>query len=258
MNRVMSYCHLSRYEDALRDGEISNDVFTRLGEKQLLARNYNNLGEVLFRADRIQEWLATLERAEGLLHEIGDRKSLALVYMNHAVACTSLNLTSEALRYYRLSKQFAEETGQTWLAAYSNYNLGYLHYLCGEYTKALDILNETRDALPDDPWHVHLCNLTQSEIYLEMNMPHEAIHSAEAAHKGFESNQKPFEMAKAIGVMAIAHSQLHEFKQAVPLFERAVRGMAPERLGVKMRVGIGNVRVAGVPRRRGLRVMPHL
>ncbi|HYR43857.1 MAG TPA: CHAT domain-containing protein [Terriglobia bacterium] len=221
INRIASYTHLSRYDEALRDGEINNEVLTRLGEKQLLARTLNNLGEVLFRADRFQEWLTTLQRSENLLREIGDRKSLALVYMNHAVAFTSLNRSSEALRYYQLSRQLSEETGQTWLAAITSYNLGYLHYVQGQYTQALDILKQTRDALPAEQWHVQLCDLTQSEIYLEMNMLHEAIHYAKSAYESFEVQKKAFEMAKAVGVLAVAHSQLRDFKEAAELFERA-------------------------------------
>ena len=165
-NRVVCYCHLARYEEALRDGEIANEVFTRLGEKTLLARNYNNVAEVLFRLDRNQEWLDALGRAENLLHEIGDRKSLALVCLNRAVAFTSLNLPAEAIRYYESSRQLSEETGQPYLVAVSNYNLGYLHYLQGEYTKALDILTQTRDFLAEEQWYVPLCDLTQSEIFL--------------------------------------------------------------------------------------------
>ena len=221
MNRVMCFCHLSRYEEALRDGAAADEVFSRLGEKSLLARNCNNVGEVLFRLDRVQEWLAALGRAASLLQEIGDEKSLAMVYMNHAVAFTSLNNPSEAFRYYRLSRQLAEETGQTWLAACCNYNVGYLHYVQGEYTKALDILTETRDALSGEQWYVPLCDLTQSEILLEMNMYRDADRLAERAYKVFEPTGKSFEMAKAAGVRAIAKSQLGEFKEAAKMFEQA-------------------------------------
>jgi CHAT domain-containing protein len=220
-NRVVAYSHLGRYEEALRDGEINNEVLARLGEKRLLARNYNNLGEVLFRLDRFQEWLSTLERAESLLQEIGDQDSLALVYLNHAVVLTSLNRSSEALNYYRRSKELAVKAGQAYIAMVCNYNLGYLHYIQGEYTTALDILNETRQALPTEQWYVPLCDLTQSEIYLEMNMYREAARLAQSAYTAFESTEKPFEMAKAVGVMAIARSQLREFKEAERLFERA-------------------------------------
>src|SRR5262249_4440028 len=85
LNRIKCYCDLSRYEEARRDGEISNDVFTRLGEKRLLAHSLNNLGRVFFQLDRFQEWLNTLERAAQLLEEIDDNKSLAMVYWNCGV-----------------------------------------------------------------------------------------------------------------------------------------------------------------------------
>src|SRR5437016_1929142 len=221
LNRIECYRQLTRYEEALHDGKITCQVFTRLGQKQLLARGLNNLGAVFFQLDRFQEWLNSLEEAGKLLQEVGDDKSLSMVYWNQAVALTSLNRGPDAVGYYKLSRKLALETGQTWLAATSNYNLGYHHYTQGEYTRALDILAETRTALSLDHWHLSLCNLTQSEIYLEINMCHDAIRFAEAAYKEFESIQKPFEMAKAVGVMAIAHSQLREYKEAGRLFEKA-------------------------------------
>src|SRR5262249_6539485 len=128
------------------------EVLERLGEKQLLARTLTNLGAALFRTDRFQEWISALGRAAALLKEIGDNKSLATVYMNQAVALTSLNRPSEAFDYYSRAKQFAEASGQMWLAAVINYNEGYLHYLQGEYTKALEVLAATRAALPAEHW----------------------------------------------------------------------------------------------------------
>ena len=223
LNRIECYRQLTRYDEALRDAGISRQVFTRLGDKQLLARSLNNLGAVFFQLDRFQDWLDTLEEAAKLLQEIRDDKSLAMIYWNHAVALTSLNRRLEAAAYYKLARKLALETGQTWLAATSNYNLGYLHYTQGEYTQALDILTETRGALSLDKWHICLCDLTQSEIYLEINMYRDAIRFAEVGYQGFESIQKPFEMAKAIGVMGIAQSQLREYKEAGRLFEQAKR-----------------------------------
>jgi hypothetical protein len=106
------------------------------------------------------------------------------------------------------------------VVACCNYNLGHLHYTIGEYTRALDILTETRP-LTADPWYRALCDLTQSEIYLEMNMYREALEFASSAHAGFEAIQKPFDLARTIGVMAIARSQLREFHEAQRLFEQA-------------------------------------
>ncbi len=243
MNRIVSYCHLSRYDEALRDATAAGEVFERLGQKYFQAMTCMNLGEIFFRLDRWQDWRAALERAESLLQDIGDQKALAIVYMNRAVVCTSQNDPSNAYRYYRMSREMSEQTGQVWLAAVCNYNLGYLHYLQGEYTKALDTLNATREAFLGDRWYVPLCDLTQSEICLEMNMYGEAIRFAESARAGFEANQKPFETAKAIAVIAIAQSQLHNVDHAAELFDcaRAMfleQGNAPRAAGIDVYRGL--------------------
>jgi CHAT domain-containing protein len=221
VDRVSCYGHLGRYEEALRDSEINNEVLTRLGEKRRLAMSLNNHGEILFRLERFQEWMTALGKAAKLLEEIGDHQSLALIYMNQALALTSLNWSDEAILYYRLSRDLADGNGQKWLAARCNYNLGHLHYTIGEYTRAIDILTETRRALAGDPWYCALCDLTQSEIYLEINMYRDAIEFANSAHKGFQAIEKPFDVARAIGVMAIARSQLREFQEAERLFGQA-------------------------------------
>src|SRR5881628_3237111 len=36
LNRIHCYLYLARYDEALRDGEIASQVFTRMDEKQLL------------------------------------------------------------------------------------------------------------------------------------------------------------------------------------------------------------------------------
>ena len=104
-------------------------------------------------------------------------------------------------------------------------------------------MEQTRSALSLDQWLLSLCDLTQSEIYLEINMYRDAIRFAGAAYDRFETIGKPFEMAKAIGVMAVAHSQLREFKEAGRLFQQA-RTMFTEQ---------GNeVRAAGMDLYRGV------
>jgi CHAT domain-containing protein len=243
LNRIDCYRQLSRNDEALRDGEICKQVFSKLDEKRMLARSLNNLGAVFFGLDRFNDWLSTLEQAARLLKEIRDEKSMAMVYMNIAIALTSLNRSAEAIEYYKLSRNLAQESGQTWLASLSNYNLGYLHYTQGEFTKALDVLTETRSALSIDQSLIALCDLTQSEIYLEINMYRDAIQFAQQAYNGLESLGKPFAMAKAIGVKAMAHSQLREFKEAGRLFHQA-RTMFKEQ---------GNeVRAAGMDLYRGV------
>ena len=58
------------------------------------------------------------------------------------------------------------------LAAETDYNVAYLHYLRGEYAQALELYQPTRQhcCRVGDPYHQALCDLDQSEIYLELNL----------------------------------------------------------------------------------------
>ncbi len=221
VNRVIAYSHFSRYEDALRDAQMAEAVLERHEEKRSLACNCANAAKVLCQLDRFQEAMGTLRKAERLLLDIGDRNALAHVYMNHAVALASLNRLSEALEYYRLCAGIAAETGDRALGATCQYNLGYVHYLRGEYTSALELLQNVRGILTADRRERAFCDLTQSEICLELNMDPDAMRFAEAAYRAFERLAQPFEMAKARAVMGMAASRLREFADAARWFDQA-------------------------------------
>ena len=109
------------------------------------------------------------------------------------------------------------------LVSQCDYNICYLYFLQGQYTKALEMLNAVRKHMNDcgDRWHSALCNLDQSEIYLELNMHLDAIELAEQAYNGFEALGMTYEMAKAVTYMGIAHNHLHNYGKALELFDRS-------------------------------------
>ena len=69
------------------------------------------------------------------------------------------------------------------LVAQADYNIAYLYYFRGDYSRALESAagGARRVHHNGDLYHVALCNLDQSEIYLELNLSDEA---AEMAHGG--------------------------------------------------------------------------
>ena len=69
------------------------------------------------------------------------------------------------------------------LVVRADYNIAYLYYLRGEYTRALELYRaaqEQSDRL-GDAYHSALCDLDRSEIYLELNLSDEAGELAERA-----------------------------------------------------------------------------
>lgn len=223
MSRITAYLVLSRFEEALTDADWVTEVFERFHDERRLARHLINIGHIYFRLDRFTDNLDILDRVETVLTRLNDKKSLCVVYMNRAVTLTSLNRAPDAFKYYELARQLAIETDMQLIVAECDYNICYLYFLQGQYTKALELLNVVRKGVNEcgDRWHSALCNLDQSEIYLELNMHQDSIELAENAYNGFEPLGMRYEMAKAVAFMGIANNHLHNYGKALELFDRS-------------------------------------
>ncbi len=223
MNRVVAYFRLSRFDEALADADRVTEMFKKLGDDRRLARHFVNIGNIYFRLDRFAENLEMLDRAEAILSRIDDQKSLCWVYVNRAVVLTGLNKADDAFKNYAIARRLATENDMPLLVSQCDYNVCYLYFLQGQYTKALEMLNAVRKHMKEcgDRWHSALCNLDQSEIYLELNMHHDAIELAEEAYTGFESLGMTYEMAKAVVFTGIAHNHLHNYGKALEFFDRS-------------------------------------
>jgi CHAT domain-containing protein len=105
----------------------------------------------------------------------------------------------------------------------ADYNIAYLYYFRGEYSRAIEMLFATRRAceISGDAYHFALCHLDLSEIYLELNLSEEA---REMAHEGFQQFQKlgmGYESAKTLANEAMAYGQQGKTVQALELFGKA-------------------------------------
>src|SRR5713101_5380130 len=69
------------------------------------------------------------------------------------------------------------------LVAQADYNIAYLYYLRGEYSRAIEALYAARRACEatGDAYHFALCHLDLSDIYLELNLSEEAREIANEA-----------------------------------------------------------------------------
>src|SRR5438874_1487803 len=85
------------------------------------------------------------------------------------------------------------------------------------------MLNTVRKHMKEcgDRWHSALCNLDQSEIYLELNMHRDAIELAQEAFDAFRALGMTYEMAKALVFTGIAHNHLHNYGKALELFDQS-------------------------------------
>ena len=214
---------LGEYEQAFQAAERAREIFTRLNDPWRLARLEINVGNIYHRQDRFEESIAHYERAYTELMPYKDTEGMAVVLSNMAVCLISLNDFPRALATYQRARSFCQHNNMPLLVAQADYNIAYLYYLRGEYSRAIEALYGARRACEatGDAYHFALCHLDLSDIYLELNLSEEA---REMAHEGFLRFEKlgmGYEAAKTLANEAIAYGQQGKTVQALERFTKA-------------------------------------
>lgn len=220
---LQALIYLGRYEEAFEWAERSRAIFERQGDVLRLARLDSNVGNILFRQDRYQEALEHYERARPALSRLGEPRDVAAVLSNMAVCSISLGQFSLALNHYQAARDHCVRHGLPLLVSAADYNIAYLHYLRGDYLQAMRMYQLSRRRAEDagDLYHAALCDLDESEMFLELNLSDEASHLARQAALRFERSGMTYERAKALVTQAIAASHSGELSRALALLRVA-------------------------------------
>src|SRR5437016_8029385 len=214
---------LGEYDQAFWAAERAREIFTRLDDQRRLARLEINVGNIYHRQDRFEESIAHYERAYQGLIPYKDVEGIAVVLSTMAVCLISLNDFPRALATYQRARAFCQKHNMPLLVAKADYNIAYLYYLRGEYSLAIEALYAARRACEatGDAYHLALCHLDLSDIYLELNLSEEA---REMAHEGFLRFEKlgmRYEAAKTLANEATAFGQQRKTVQALERFAKA-------------------------------------
>ena len=228
IGRTLSSCIqplalLGEYGRAFEAAERARAIFLRIGDRWRMARLEINIANIHHRQDRFREALASYQRAYDELLPHKDAEAIAVALHNMAVCLIALNDFDHALEVYRRARQLSEANGMPRLAAQADYNIAYLYFLRGDYQVALDRLRETRELCQNtgDAYHAALCDLDQSEVYLELNLAEEAATVAQRSQEQFERLQMGFETGRAVANRAIAFHLLKDSPKALALFGQA-------------------------------------
>src|SRR6202158_1943150 len=214
---------LGEYDQAFQAAERAREIFARLNDPWRLARLEINVGNIYHRQDRFEESIAHYDSAYLGLTPYKDAEGIAVVLSNMAVCLISLNDFPRALANYQRARSFCQQNNMPLLVAQADYNIAYLYYLRGEYSRAIEALYAARRAceVTGDAYHFALCHLDLSDIYLELNLSEEA---REIAHEGFLRFEKlgmGYEAAKTLANEATAYGQQGKTVQALERFAKA-------------------------------------
>jgi CHAT domain-containing protein len=214
---------LGEYDRAFQAAERAKEIFARLDDPWRLARLEINVGNIYHRQDRFEEAIAHYEHAYTGLMPYKDVEGMAAIFSNLAMCLINLNDFPRSLDCYQKARELCKQNGMPLLVAQADYNIAYLHYFRGEYSRAIEMLYAARRACEatGDAYHFALCHLDLSDIYLELNLSEEA---REMAHEGFLRFEKlgmGYEAAKTLANEATAFGQQGKTVQALERFTKA-------------------------------------
>jgi CHAT domain-containing protein len=214
---------LGEYDKAIAAADRARSIFTQRDDRWRLARLELNVGNIYHRQDRFAEALASYERAYQEFLSRSDSEGTAAALGNIATCLITLNDFERALKTYEQGRAFCLEKGMTAFVSQYDYNIAWLYYLRGNYSRAIEMLRATRDACKanHEQYHYALCHMDLSEIYLELNLSEEAAEMAREGAALFESLGMGYETAKCYANLATATGQQKQAFRAMELFSKA-------------------------------------
>jgi tetratricopeptide (TPR) repeat protein len=214
---------LGEYDRALAAAERARRLYEDAGDGKQLARLEINVGNIHHRQDRGEEALVCYERAFEQLRKLGDADGVFSALHNKAVTLIALHRFGDAEATYTAARELAFRQQLPLFVVQADYNIAWLYYLRGEYSRAIDLLHASAEVARRnrDAYHAALCLLDLSEIYLELNLSVDAREVAEEAIARFQDLGMRYEAAKAVANSAIAHGQEGVTARAVELFDEA-------------------------------------
>lgn len=228
---LLNLAFLGDYRTAFAWHAAAREVFERRDDTRRLAILEHNLGNVLVRQDRWDEALDCYSFAYEQFLELDRPQDVAICLRNIAVCHIHLHRFTEALGAYEQNRAYCRRHGLTRVLLQVDYNIAYLYYLRGEYTRAIRLYRQVRrdcEAAGDD-YHQALCDLDQAEMFLDLNLVAEAEELATSAFTTFEQQKIPYETAKALTNGAIAASRRGRSTEALELLREARRIFVSEK-----------------------------
>jgi CHAT domain-containing protein len=214
-----------QYDRALANAKQAQRIFTVLKDDWRLARLDLNTGNIYHRQDRFAEALKRYRRAHRYfyLDAEKDPEAMGVALHNIAMCLVSLNDFHGALATHQEARAFAEQHGMRVLVVQSDYNIAALHYLRGEHSRAIGMLLETLEACKatNDRYHLALCRLDISEIYLQLNLAGPAEEMAREASADFHKLGMVYETGKSLVNLALAMARQNRPTPALAMMTKA-------------------------------------
>jgi len=214
--QIDNLMYLSRYTEAHGLAERARSSLEKANDTPYLSNLEIALGNLYYRLNRYNDSLTHYDRAQKALENTDNYLAIAAISLNRAYVLTEMNRFDEAVQCFEITKRHCERHGMVLWAAIAERATSHMHYMRGNYSTALRILEQVRRKHEelDDARRVGLCDMDRAEIYLELNLFDDAAKISARAFETFDRLGNRYEAAKCLTYVGIAEFKLLNDKDA--------------------------------------------
>ncbi len=214
-----------RYEQGIEQAHLADEWFVKNNDEDGHARLCVNLGNLYHRLDQHTRAVEYHTTAVKVFRRLKNTSALAPCYLNIGDSLSMLDRFEEADRYFEKAQKLSRKLNQTALHDQVKYNRAYLSYLRGRYSESIQGFDELREYYNQHGSYRHsaLCDLDESEIYLQLNVTADALRLAERAAESFKELGMKYEEAKARAFVGMGLMHRQQTNDALRIFQQSQR-----------------------------------
>ena len=230
IGEVFALSHAGRYDEALEVARLAEQWLKDHGDNIGYARLCTNVAILYFRLDQHKLSYDHYVTAAQIFEEAGDRQAAAQAYLNLANTLSWFDRFEESDAMYERAEQISKELHLDELSSQVHYNRSYLLALRGRYSESLQGFSRLREHFKSSGSlrHAALCDLDETEIYLQLNLSKDAVALAGEAAGQFKQIGMLYEEAKAQAFNGLALMQMRRFGEALDMFRLSQQGFERE------------------------------
>lgn len=220
-----------RYDEGLEVAASAEKWMNESGDRVGYARLCTNIANLYFRLDQHVRTYEYYIKALEVFESTGDRAAAAQVYANLGCTLSQIDRLEECDEMFERAEQASVELGLGELLTNVRYNRAYFFFLRGRYSDALAAFAHLRDHFRESgsEWYLALCDLDESQIYLQLNISRDAATIAWRAVEQCRRIGMKYEEAKARAFFGAALMQMRRFGEALESFRVSQKGFEAEK-----------------------------
>lgn len=219
IGQMFTLMQLGQFEQSQQLAQSARLVFVEQRDVLSLAKVDMNLGNLHYQQGKYAQALEDYKQATEAFESLGETLYGAMNQINQATALTMLDDFLAAEHLHEQARPVFEEADLRTAAASVDYDLALLQYARGNYAESFRTFERARAIFSSLDLQVNLAmsDLAESDLYLDLNLPGEALQLARQAAQAFNEMGMTYERARSQANHALALARLGQREKAATL-----------------------------------------